>query len=377
MAAPKKTDPAILVCFGNDTYWVEATARDYVAKLVPEENRVFGLDTVDGLVESGGAAAQVIRSCLGALDTPPFLGGAKVVWLKGAAFLGASGRATRGQEVKDCLERLTALIKKGLLPGVYFLVTSPAVDKRSAFFKACEKAGEAREFSVTEKSYEIDQQSAVIIQKALDDAGLAAGEDVITALAEREGCDTLQIRNEVEKLRVYLGDRKKVSLDDVEAVVCSVRGCQPWDLSDAVAQRDLVKSLRVLNRLLDQKTAGVYIMAILEARFKEFLVYREALDRGWLRVGSSGRGSPWELPGETAAQLTGILGKDPRTIPGFIMNQRVRQAQAFRKTEILRIQRQLLEAHRMLLTGVAGERWVLEMMLIRMLRRRPEAVKPR
>jgi DNA polymerase-3 subunit delta len=370
MAAPKKAAPAVLVCFGNDTYWVETTAREYVDALVPEENRVFGLDTLDGLVESGGAAAQVLRTCMGSLDTPPFLGGAKVVWLKNASFLGASGRAVRGQEMKDCLDRLTAMVKKGLLPGVNFLVSAAAVDKRSAFFKACEKAGAIREFSVTEKSYEIDQQAAEIIQLALKDAGLTGGEDVVTALAEREGCDTLQIRNEVEKLRVYLGDRKKVTLDDVEAVVCSVRGNQPWDLADAVCQRDLVKALRVLNRLLYQKVAGVYIMALLEGRFKEFLVYREAMDRGWLRAGNAGRGSPWELPEETAKQLALILGKDPRTVPGFIMNQRVKQAQAFKKVEILRIQKRLLEAHRMLLTGVADEQWVIEMLLIRILRRR-------
>jgi DNA polymerase-3 subunit delta len=376
MAAPKKKASTILVCFGNDTYWVETTAREYIAGLIPEENRVFGLDTIDGLVESGSAASQAIRRCLGALDTPPFLGGDKVVWLKGAAFLGASGRATRGQEVKDCIDRLTALVKKGLVAGVSFLVTAPSVDKRSAFYKACEKAGEVREFSVTEKSYEIDQQAASIIQDALRDAGLTASDEVVTALAEREGCDTLQIRNEVEKLRVYLGDVKKVTLDDVEAVVCSVRGSQPWDLADAVVQRDLVKALRVLTRLLDQKTAGVYIMAILEGRFKEFLVYREALDRGWLRAGASGRGSPWDgLPEETAVQLTAILGKDPRTVPGFIMNQRVRQAQAFKKSEILRIQKRLLESHRMMVTGAADEQWILEMTLIRILRR--PAPRPR
>jgi DNA polymerase III delta subunit len=173
----------------------------------------------------------------------------------------------------------------------------------------------------------------------------------------------------VEKLRVYLGDRKKLELADVEELVCPIRGSQPWDLADAMAQRDLVKSLRVLNRLLDQKTAGVYIMAILEARFKEFLVYREAMDRGWLRTGGAGRASPWELPEEMALQVGQILGKDPRTLPGFIVNQRVRQASAFKKNEILRIQRRLLEAHRMLVTGVAEEQWVLEMMLIRILRR--------
>ena len=85
--------------------------------------------------------------------------------------------------------------------------------------------------------------------------------------------------------------------------------------------------------------------------------------------------TPNQPPEETAVQLTAILGKDPRTVPGFIMNQRVRQAQAFKKSEILRIQKRLLESHRMMVTGAADEQWILEMTLIRILRR--PAPRPR
>jgi DNA polymerase-3 subunit delta len=371
MATAKKTEASLLVCHGNDTYWVETTARDFLAKHVPEENRAFGLDTIDGLVESGGAASQALRTCLQSLDTPPFLGGDKVVWLKNATFLGASGRSTRGDEVKSCLERLAALVKKGLLPGVAFLVTAPAVDKRSAFYKACEKAGEIREFAVADKGWQVDQQAGTVIQAALTDAGLTAGHDVVLALAEREGCDTLQIRNEVEKLLVYLGDRKRVEMADVEAVVCSVRGSQPWDLADAMAERNLVKSLQILNRLLFHKTAPVFIMAILEGRFRELLVYSEAMERGWIRETAYGKGSPWEgLPEEAAASLASILGKDPRGMPGFLVNQRIKQARQFRKAEILRIRKRLLETHRQLLTTSLDEQQALELMLVKILRRR-------
>ncbi len=379
MATAKKSAAVVSMFYGNDSYWVTASAKEYLSQRVPEDRQVFGLDTIDGLVESSSAASLAIRKCLEALDTPSFMGGDKVVWLKNASFLGASGRATRGEEVKACLERLAQLVKKGVMPGVSFLITAPDVDKRSAFYKACEKAGDTREFAVTEKSYQIDQQAISIVQSALKDAGLTAGAGAVEALVEREGCDTQQVRNEVEKLRNYLGDRKEVTRDDVEAVVCSVRGSQAWDLADAVADRKLGKALQVLNRLLYQKTSPLYIMAILEGRFREFLVYREALDRGWLRMstGASGRTNvSWEgIPEADAAMVAEILGKDPRGLPAFITGLRAQQAMVFSKPAILKIQKRLMESHRLLLTTSTEPQWILEMLLIRILGRRP-AVNP-
>jgi DNA polymerase-3 subunit delta len=377
MATTKKNTACVSIFYGNDSYWVTASAREYLAQRVPEERQVFGLDTIDALVESPGAAALAIRKCLEAVDTPSFMGGDKVVWLKNASFLGAAGRATRGEEVKSCLERLTNLIKKGIMPGVSLMVTAPDVDKRSAFYKACEKAGEVKEFSVTEKAYQIDQQAVAIVQAALKDAGLTGGAGAVEAMVEREGCDTQQIRNEVEKLRNYLGERKEVTRDDIEAVVCSVRGSQAWDLADAVVERKLVKALQVLNRLLYQKTSALYIMSILEGRFREFLVYREAMERGWVRTSSGSYGrmnASWDgIPEEAAALVGEILGKDPRTMPGFITGLRAQQAMVFSKPAILKIQKRLLEAHRLLLTTPTEPQWILEMLLIRILGRRPAA----
>ncbi len=377
MAATKKDAANVSLFYGNDSYWVTTSARDYLTLRVPEERQVFGLDTIDGLVESPSAATLAIRKCLEALDTPSFMGGDKVVWLKNASFLGASGKATRGDEVKACLQRLTDLVKKGIMPGVSFLVTAPDMDKRSAFFKACEKTGEAKEFSVTEKAYQVDQQAVAIVQAALKDAGLTGAAGAVEALVEREGCDTQQIRNEVEKLRNYLGDRKEVTRDDIEAVVSSVRGSQAWDLADAVVERKLVKALQVLNRLLYQKTSPLYIMSILEGRFREFLVYREAMERGWLRTskGSYGRmNASWEgIPEEAAALVGEILGKDPRALPAFLTGMRAQQAMVFSKPAILKIQSRLMESHRLLLTTSTEPQWILEMLLIRILGRRPAA----
>ena len=369
MATTAKAAPPVSLFFGNDGYGVTALAKERLAALVPESDRAFGLDPVDGAVESVSAAAQAVRRCLESLDTPSFLGGAKVVWLKQASFLGGTGRAARGADVKRWLERLTDRIRKGLAPGVHFLVTAPEVDKRSAFYKACAKAGDVRECAVTEKSYQVDREAGPLIQAALKEAGMSADAPAVAALVERVGCDPQQIRNEVEKLSLYRGPAARITRADVETLVPPLRDAQPWDLAEALADRNLARCLRVLDRLFVQKSPAPQILAILENQFRELLVYREFLDRGWLRpVAGYGRGSPWDAAPESAAALAAQLFKrDPRTQPGFLANLRCQRAAQFTKAEILQIRKRLLEADRQIKTTGTDPQRLLELMLIRIL----------
>ena len=54
-------------------------------------------------------------------------------------------------------------------------------------------------------------------------AGLNIGPDALGEFLEKTGTDTRQIVQEVEKLSVYLGDRKNVQVADVHAIVSPSR----------------------------------------------------------------------------------------------------------------------------------------------------------
>ncbi|HCP90834.1 MAG TPA: DNA polymerase III subunit delta, partial [Spartobacteria bacterium] len=111
---------------GSDESEVKRTAQELAAKLTPPDAGDFGLEVIDGAADNAEQAAARIRSTIEALQTLPFMGGGKLVWLKNANFLGDSpiGRAA---SVQDALETLSGTIATDFGTDVTFLVSAPEV----------------------------------------------------------------------------------------------------------------------------------------------------------------------------------------------------------------------------------------------------------
>src|SRR6184192_2079814 len=116
-AMPKpKTKAAtanIYAVVGSDEAEVKRVATELATNLTPPGAGDFGLEVIDGAADDAEQAAARIRSAIEALQTLPFFGSTKVVWLKNANFLGdnAIGRAASVQSV---LEELSDLLESGL-----------------------------------------------------------------------------------------------------------------------------------------------------------------------------------------------------------------------------------------------------------------------
>src|SRR6266568_8685600 len=111
-----KAKPAaekIYAVVGSDDVEVKQTAAELAEKLKPADAGDFGLETIDGAADNADQAAARIRSTIEALQTLPFFGGEKLVWLKNANCLGDSviGRST---SVQSALDDLAELIDAGL-----------------------------------------------------------------------------------------------------------------------------------------------------------------------------------------------------------------------------------------------------------------------
>src|SRR2546423_5875506 len=88
---------------GSDEAEVKRVAAELAKKLTPPAAGDFGLEVIDGAADNSEQAAARIRSTIEALDTLPFFGGAKVVWLKNANFLG-DNQISRAASVQTALE---------------------------------------------------------------------------------------------------------------------------------------------------------------------------------------------------------------------------------------------------------------------------------
>src|SRR5207245_478633 len=120
-AKPKVDLSKIYAVVGSDEAEVKRVAADLAAELTPPDAGDFGLEIVDGCADNAEQAASRVRSAIEALQTLPFFGGAKLVWLKNINFL-SDTVVGRSASVQSALEELADLINADIGTDVTLLV---------------------------------------------------------------------------------------------------------------------------------------------------------------------------------------------------------------------------------------------------------------
>src|SRR5580765_4701325 len=98
--AASAVKPAALIC-GDDEFSVKQRARQLYQQWSDE---LGGMDheTIDGLVTNSGEALTALGRVREALQTLPFFGSGKVIWLRDCSFLGDE-RAAQTLAVTEAL----------------------------------------------------------------------------------------------------------------------------------------------------------------------------------------------------------------------------------------------------------------------------------
>jgi DNA polymerase III subunit delta len=355
--------------FGNDEYRVSAKAKEIVAAHLSPEEQAFGLETIDGAVDTIDAALGSISRCVEAATTIGLFGGKKLVWFRDVSFLSET-QTGKSDTVKTRLEDLTSAIKAGLPKDHVLLITSPGVDKRFAFFKACKGLCDVQEFAVPEQGRVAEQQASERLNDLIRQFGIKMNSDVREAFLERVGIDTRHIANEIEKLSVYLGAEREAGHDDIDAIVCASRESKGWDLSDAFGKKDLAKALEIVRRLTLQQESPFMMIAMLQGRIRDLMIFRQAADAGWLTLTDTGRGGAvaWrEVPADVEQVFSQVFDKDPRSMHPYRAFLLASQAKQFSYKKLLACQRIALESHEKMVSSALPDDMILELMLIQML----------
>src|SRR5207237_9446950 len=122
-AKTKTTTANIRAIVGSDEARVKREAAELAQKLAPAAAGEFGLEIIDGAADNVDAAASAIRSTIAALQTLPFFGGGKLVWLKSANFLSDDVKG-KSANVLEPLEELDAFLTEGMPDNVTRLVSA-------------------------------------------------------------------------------------------------------------------------------------------------------------------------------------------------------------------------------------------------------------
>src|SRR6266508_3348943 len=215
----KTTTANIYAVVGADEAEVKRVAAELAEKLTPPEAGDFGLEIIDGVAENADQAAGRIRSAIEALQTLPFFGSSKVVWLKSANFLGDT-QISRAASVQSALEELSDLIENGLGSDVTFLISATEVDKRRAFYRSLVKRAELQVFNRLDSSRSgWEEEATEVVRGHIEKRKLQFDDDALDLFVLLTGGDTRQIENELEKIDVFLVKERGVRVDLVRELV--------------------------------------------------------------------------------------------------------------------------------------------------------------
>ena len=240
----------------------------------------FTHETIDGNAGTVDDALKILGQTQQALLTYSMFGGDKVVWLRNATFMG-NDRTAESESTIQGIDGLLQLLMKGLPSGVSFLLSAPKIDKRRGFWKFLEKNVAVQIYDKIDMSRDgwEEQVAALVLDKARD-AGLTFEDEALELFVMQAGEATNQIVNELEKLRLYLGDSSIVTVEAVRLMVPLSRAGVIFETGRALQSGNAARAIALIDEQLEMGESAVAIMrASIISTVRNMFMARILIDR--------------------------------------------------------------------------------------------------
>jgi DNA polymerase-3 subunit delta len=368
--------PLIMVC-GDDDFGVKQRAREIFNKWSAE---IGGSDheIIDASVSHSGDALNALAKLRAALQTLPFFGSGKVVWLQNCNFLGEE-RAASAQAVTESLSELAQELKTFQWQNVRLLISAGKVDKRKTFYKTLEKIGTTEIFagwSADDRDW--SNQAAAFADRALRERKKEIADDALAELVTNVGPHVRNLNSEVEKLALYVGDRPAISLSDVRAIVTRNKQARAFALGDALGDRNLPRLLRCLDEELwearrDSQRSEIGLLYGLVSKVRVLILVKEMLAQKWLKPENDFNRFKAQLDRVPADELPEDKKFNPLAINPYILFRASAQARNYTQAELIAAMALLLDCNQKLISRSLDPSLVLQQTLIQIVSRPADA----
>ena len=369
----------IWAILGTDDLKVKEAAQLLTKKLVDPENADFGLEVIEGAADNVEHALRLIRNTLEALQTVPFFGGEKVVWLKGATFL-ADTVVGRSERTLEALEELGSVLQHGLPPDIKFILTASDVDKRRGFFNTLKKVAQLEMYDVIDTSQKGWEELVMqLVEDRAREWTMEFEQEALMLFVMLAGEHTRQIDNELEKLDLFVGKGRAITPEDVRQIVAQTRQGIVWELGNAMAVRDLPRALNVLRLLLEQGESAIgVLLAAVVPRIRSLSQARELAENYGVKLTSS---YPQyiklleRLPEEILESIP--KKKDGSGVNAYPLYMAAQEMGHYTAAELRAALEECLNANRRLVTSSLDPDVILSQLLIRILTRSARRPAPK
>lgn len=304
--------------YGEEVFLCDQALKKIKSKVFEDSLADFNLDNFYG--------GEIDLDNLGAaLETLPMMGAKRLVILKDAHLLKAN-------ELEKIAEFVSIPIDTTIFVAVF-----QNVDQRKKIFKDLFKKMTVVEFpEVTERFI------PSWIDKITRSYGKTITPQVAIALQNLVGNRLIDLNNEINKLSLFIGDKKNIETSDIEAVVSKYRMDSVFELTNAIAAKETEKALKIQKYLLDQGESEVGILAMVTRHMRILLLTQEALQK--------------RMNGPALSSYVGV--------PPYFVNQYIQNSKDWPYHKLTKAYQKLLETDRNLKSSpIASQNFLVDTLM--------------
>lgn len=371
-AATAKSSAPVILLHGDDDFAVKQRARQLYQQWGAE---LGGLDheIIDAQVANSGEALKALSRFRESLQTLPFFGTGKVIWLQNCNFLGDE-RTASSQAVTESLGALAQELKQFSWQGVRLIVSAGKVDKRKTFYKTLEKLGSVEPFaawSLEDKDWATRAEN--VARQLLQARKKEMGHDALAELVNRVGPHSQLLASETEKLCLYVGDRTEISVADVAGVVTRQKQARAFAVGEALGERDLPRLLRALDEELwemkfDKQKSEIGLLYGLITKVRAMIFLKEMMREGWVKAGADYYAFKSQLDQVPQDQLPADRKFNPTSMHPYVLHKALGQAGRYTVEELIHAMDLLLQCNMKLISSGLDEALVLQQTLVAIVR---------
>lgn len=270
-----ETIPPVFLIWGEE-FICRKVFDTVVDFLLPGHLKEFGYELLEG-------EDAVIPVIMERLCTYSVFQDRQVIAVKNAPLFGSTGSPVAAGFTGRDLDNLLQLIEKGFPENHYLVITSSTADKRRTLFSAIKSSGVALDCTVSQGSGKADKNEQaellrITMTDILDRTGKGIDGDAFQSLTEMTGFDPVTLNDNLERLTAFIGNRDTITLKDVHSVIRRTRKDAIFELTNAVAKKNLDSSLFYYNSLCDSGFHPLQLLAAIVNQMRKILVVKAFIE---------------------------------------------------------------------------------------------------
>ena len=319
----------IYLVYGTEAYLINETKQLLIEHVLQEDEMDFNFSQFD-------LEEIPVETALEDVETLPFIGERRLVFMQNPFFLTAEKSKSK---VEHNVKRLEAYLSDPV-PYSIVVLTAPyeKLDERKKITKELK-----RKAVLVEAKKLGDRELKVWINERVAEYHVQIDDQATELLLELAGTNLMMLTNELDKMALYVGDDKRITIEVVEKLVAKSLEQNIFTLVDSVLQRKMESAMTILHDLLRQNEEPIKILSVMAGQVRLMYQVKELSRQGY-----------------SQQKIAGQLRVHP-----YRVKLALEKTSKFQERELLSIIDDLAEADYKMKTGQADKAITLELLLLK------------